>query len=75
MYVRSKTRSIKLMGKILQKGDAVSITAEQMKKYKHLVESGDLEVLGKHPDEAKRSASKKRQPRKQRELKSTKTDG
>ena len=74
MYVRSLKRCWKIQGTFLQRGDCMPITHEQIQKYMHLIEGGDLEVLDKHPDEKARAAKRKRRTTptktKQRALKS-----
>ena len=88
MYIRSEKRTWKILGKHLPKGSVMPITAEQLKEYRGLLNSGDIVVLDEHPDEKKKAASRRRAraSSKQKDLKgaaapsktkskSTKTDG
>lgn len=63
MYVRCENRSWKILGKHVAKGEVLPITAEQLKKYNHLVASGELSVLSDHPDQARKKAASRRKSR------------
>ena len=75
MYIRSEKRTWKILGKHLPKGAVMPITAEQLKDYRSLLSSGDLVVLDKHPEEKKKTASRRRAraSSKQQDLKGAKT--
>lgn len=78
MYVRSEKRPWRILGKLLRQGEVLPITAEQLRKYNHLVASGDLSVLADHPDQARKKAAsrrKSRTARKKEQLKSDENNG